>query len=51
MNKPVGVPSGWEEIAAYYAVFGVSNRYRNIDMRETSATWYVDSDHDWRVLE
>lgn len=39
MNQPIGIPSGWEEIIAYYAVFGVSNRYRNVVMRDTNASW------------
>lgn len=53
MNKPIGIPSGWEEIAAW-ATFRKGDTAK--DITEELAANYIpgffwDQYHDWRVQE
>lgn len=59
MNKPVGVPSGWEEaIASHLYMFtkGKLRSARKYGLYKT-IVWFCDSEcytadkHDWRVIE
>lgn len=55
MNNHIGIPSGWEEIAAYcYAIKPHGISWRNVDYLikgPCAARDYIDYDHDWRVEE
>lgn len=53
MNTPIGIPSGWEEIAAWVASLHAQNWPEDIaddisDRAPRGATLYVSSKHDWR---
>jgi len=51
-DTPIGIPSGWEEIAAFEAINPFPN-YNAFHYRrnETSADDFSRYTHDWRVLE
>lgn len=48
-NAPIGVPSGWEELAAYSSAgkCGWAWCFNG----HISAVWYTHQHHDWRVEE
>lgn len=54
MNKPIGIPSGWEEIAAYMSKNGEPSYKFSVhvkDMVECGADYYFnmpDYEYDWR---
>lgn len=51
MNQPIGIPSGWKEIAAW-ATFREGDTAEDIT-EELAANcilgFFWDQDHDWRV--
>lgn len=54
-NQPVGVPSGWEEIAAHMeadvpAVRSYWWRHEFWRVAETFSNLYSTGPHDWRIL-
>lgn len=54
MRGPVGVPSGWEEIAAACATWtsGFSDIRHVAGRLRTKAAWYADDEeetHDWTL--
>lgn len=55
-NAPIGVPSGWEEIAAFY-FNGMGNKDNNLflilkdRMVDGTMDLYSNHHHDWRVEE
>lgn len=56
MDKMIGIPSGWEEIAAFQMfdlTFGPGELITTLwDSAATKACFYIESyGHDWRVEE
>jgi len=54
MNKPIGVPSGWEEIAAFCSFMASTSKWglcADCINAKTSGAYYDHIENDWRVVE
>lgn len=50
MNTPIGIPSGWEEIAAMLLHWSPDD-WKSDTFTRSRASWYIKHAHDWRVVE
>lgn len=48
---PIGIPSGWEEIAAFYWFRGLGEDLMSMVNVGINASDYVECRHDWQVTE
>lgn len=46
--KPIGIPSGWEEVIAWFATTLCDFKDCNVDVYSGYPQWQLCS-HDWRV--